>query len=79
VRLSLSWRDRDVVDVEIHAWRKRPDDQPADSAPKLEASGGGQAERAEHYGDPATIAGFGFQHPSAVQRPTGRHHQRGEA
>lgn len=62
VRLNLYWRGRDVIDVELHLWRKRPDDAtPESDGPKLEASGGGSSERASTFGDPMTIAGFGFQ------------------
>ena len=68
MRLNLYWRGRDVIDVEVHMWRRRDDDQPQGSAPKLEASGGGQAERADTYGDPATIAGFGFRSSPAKWR-----------
>lgn len=25
MRLNLYWRGRDVLDVEVHVWRKRPD------------------------------------------------------
>lgn len=60
MRLTLRWRGRDVIDVELHVWRNR-EDTTDDSGPTLQASGGGQAERADTYGDPATIAGFGFQ------------------
>lgn len=60
MRLNLYWRGRDVIDIELHAWRRRDDGQPQDGAPNLEASGGGHAERAATYGDPATIASFGF-------------------
>lgn len=60
MKLTLAWRDRDVLDVELHLWRKRDDE--TDDAPRLEASGGGQAERASTYGDPAAIVRFGFSH-----------------
>jgi len=61
VRLNLYWRGRDVIDIELHAWRKRPDQTTTDDGPRLEASGGGSSERSSTFGDPATIAGFGFQ------------------
>lgn len=57
MRLVLTIRGTDVIDLEIR-WPSKQQDQP----PRLEASGGGQAERAEPYGDPATISGFGFRH-----------------
>lgn len=66
MRLSLYWRGRDVLDVELHVWRKRDDDQPEPDAPRLEASGGGgQAERADAFGDPDTIVSFGFGRPES--------------
>jgi hypothetical protein len=59
VRFVLTVHDVDVLDVQLHwPWSTCAS---TDDAPKLEASGGGQAERAEPYGDPATISGFGFQ------------------
>ncbi len=65
VRLNLYWRGRDVLDVELHVWRKR-DDSPADlGAPRLEATSGGQAERAESFGDPDTKTSFGFGRPES--------------
>lgn len=60
MRINLYWRGRDVVDVEVHLWKMR-DEAVNSGAPTLEASGGGSAERAEHYGDPATQHGFGFK------------------
>jgi len=59
MRLNVYWRGRDVIDVEVHLWRKRDDDEQPDP-PKLEASGGGQVERADHFGDPDTAVSFGF-------------------
>jgi len=60
VRLNLYWRGRDVLDVELHLWRRR-DEPTAEAAPTMQANGGGQAERSDHFGDPATIVTFGFQ------------------
>ena len=65
MRLNLYWRGRDVIDIEAHLWRKRADDQPQPEPPTLEATGGGQAERAEHFGDPDTIVSFGFGRPES--------------
>lgn len=59
LRLNLYWRGRDVIDVEVHLWKKREDsDQP--EPPKLEASSGGLQERAEPFGGPDTAVSFGF-------------------
>lgn len=64
MRLNLHWRGRDVIDVELHVWRMRPDDEP--ERPKLAAAPGLQAsELAENFGDPDTIAGFGFGRPAS--------------
>jgi hypothetical protein len=65
VRVNLYWRGRDVLDVELHQWRKREDTPPHGSPPKLEATGGGQAERADTFGDPDTIVSFGFGRPES--------------
>lgn len=59
MRLNLYWRGRDVIDVELHVWRQRAEDD-GDEPPTLQASGGGQAERAETFGDPGTVVSFGF-------------------
>lgn len=74
MRLNLYWRGQDVVDVELHVWRKRPDDMTTDDGPRIEASGGGSSERASSFGDPATIAGFGFQsgHRHGVRMGSGQ-------
>ena len=60
MRLTLTIRDTDVLTLELHWPGKASDDGPA-----LEASGGGQAERAEHFGDPDTIVSFGFGRPES--------------
>jgi hypothetical protein len=60
MRLNLYWRGRDVIDVELHVWKKREERTLDGNGPTLQATGGGQAERAEPYGDPATQHGFGF-------------------
>lgn len=57
MRLTLSWRGRDVIDVEIHAWRKHVDEP---EQPKLMASGNLQDfSRAEPMA-PDTAVCFGF-------------------
>jgi hypothetical protein len=61
VRLNLYWRGWDLIDVELHLCRRRPDDD--DDGPTLRAHGGGQAERADPFGDPGTVVTFGFARP----------------
>lgn len=58
MRLILTMRGTTVVDLELNWPTKQAPAQT--QASTIEASGGGQAERAEPYGDPATISGFGF-------------------
>jgi hypothetical protein len=62
VRLTLYWRGYDLLDVELHLIRRRPDDDPPDhDGPALEAGGSLESsDRAEPYGDPATVVRFGF-------------------
>ena len=63
MRLTLAIGDTDVLTVELHwPWTKQPQ-QP--DGPKLEASGGGQVERADTFGDPDTIVSFGFGRPES--------------
>lgn len=57
MRLVLTVRGVDVVDLELR-WPSRKTEP--DDTPTLEASGGGQFDRADTYGDPATQHGFGF-------------------
>jgi hypothetical protein len=58
MRFVLTVRGVNMIDLEIllpiHT-------ETTGTPPAIEASGGGQMERAEHYGDPATISGFGFR------------------
>lgn len=65
MRLNLYWRGRDVIDVELHVWKQRKDDETPGNSPKLKASGGGQAERADQFGDPDTVVVFGFGRPGS--------------
>lgn len=59
MRLNLYWRGRDVIDVELHVWKKR-EDPPADDGPPLRAAGHLQdAARAEPMAHPDTVV-FGF-------------------
>jgi hypothetical protein len=58
MRLNLSWRNWDLIDVELHLVRRHDED---DDVPTLHASGSANIERADSYGDPETIVGFGFQ------------------
>lgn len=59
MRLNLYWRGRDVIDVELHLWRKR-DDEPAAEPPVIQASGVLQdADRAEPMQPDTTAFGFG--------------------
>lgn len=60
MRLNLYWRGWDLLDVELHIVRRRPDGNAADEGPSLRATDGGQAERADPFGDPGTVVGFGF-------------------
>lgn len=60
MRLILTIRGTDVVDLELR-W---PSKAAAPVAPpRLEATSGGEFDRAEPYGDPATQHGFGFSAP----------------
>lgn len=65
MRLNLYWRGRDVVDIELHVWKQRADDEQKPKQPRLQATGGGMAERAERFGDPDTIVSFGFGRPES--------------
>jgi hypothetical protein len=56
MRLVLTVRGTDVLELELR-WPGTPESEP----PGLEASSGGDFERAEPYGDPATQHCFGFQ------------------
>lgn len=68
MRLNLYWRGRDVIDVEVHAWRKRPDDSAEDDGPTLRAAGHLQSsERAEPM-TPDTAVRIGFGSPSPSSR-----------
>ena len=60
MRLVLTIRGTDVLDLELRWPNKATGEEPA---PKLEASGGHDFDRAEPYGDPATQHGFGFTLP----------------
>jgi hypothetical protein len=61
MRLNLYWRGRDVIDVEVHLWRKREDDQP-DNGPTLRAAGHLQdADRAEMVRPDTFVVGFGLR------------------
>lgn len=65
MRLNLYWRGRDVVDVELHLWRKR-DDETTSDAPKLEAAGHLQDSTRAEPCEPDTKT-FGFsQRPEAT-------------
>lgn len=57
MRLILSARSRTLLDVEILVF---PRPSAPDNGPTLRATGGIHAERAETYGDPATVTSFGF-------------------
>lgn len=59
MRLTLYWRGRDVIDVEVHAWKKRADD--GSEPPKMEAVGYlADSSRAEPTDEPDTrVFGFG--------------------
>ena len=59
MRINVYWRGRDVIDIELHIWKRR-EDSAQDDGPTLQASGGGLQERAEPYGDPMTQVSFGF-------------------
>jgi len=58
VRLNLYWRGWDLVDVEVHLVRRRPDDLGEPLV--LEASGNGQFELAEPMDTPDTSVRIGF-------------------
>lgn len=58
MRLILTLRGVPVIDLEL---RLPTNPEPEPERPTLEATDGGQAERADTYGDPATIAGFGLR------------------
>lgn len=66
MRLNLYWRGRDVIDVELHLWRTRPDDAPTDLGPTLRATGHLQDSSRSTPMEPDTAV-FGF---ASVQRPT---------
>lgn len=59
MRLNLYWRGRDVLDVELHVWRRRGDEQPEPNA-GIEATAGGNFELAEPMEAPDTTVRIGF-------------------
>lgn len=62
VRLNLYWRGRDVIDVELHVWRRRADDEPGDECPKLTAAPGLQGvSRAAPMEPDTAVFGFGLR------------------
>ena len=65
MRLNLYWRGRDVIDVEVHVWKRRADDACDDdcgcTGPALESSGNGQFELAEPMEAPDTTVRIGFR------------------
>lgn len=66
MRLNLYWRGRDVVDLEIHLWRKR-DEPKEDDAPKLEAVGYlADSSRSEPAQPDTTTFGFGSRPESST-------------
>ena len=63
MRLNLYWRGRDVLDIEAHLWRKRPDDDEPEQ-PKLQAAANlADSSRAEPMDAPDTYVAFGFGKP----------------
>lgn len=66
MRLNLYWRGRDVIDIELHIWRKR--DEASDTgAPTLEAVGYlADSSRAEATQPDTTTFGFGTR-PESLQ------------
>lgn len=67
MRLNLYWRGRDVIDIEVHVWRLRDEDD-EDEGPALQASGHlAASELADGTPSPDTYAqalSFGFgRHP----------------
>ena len=63
MRLNLYWRGRDVVDLELHLWRKREKPSPPGRGPRLQAAGQcADVTLAEPLPSPdTTVAGrFGF-------------------
>lgn len=68
MRLNLYWRGRDVVDVEVHVWKRR-DPEPVDRGPALQARAAlADTAIADPFGDPGTIVSFGFCASPGVQR-----------
>lgn len=59
MRLNLYWRGRDVIDIEMHIWKKRDEESEAET-PKLEAVGYlADSSRAEATQPDTTTFGFG--------------------
>ena len=56
MRLNLYWRGWDLVDVEVHLVRRRPDDEPVEVS-----NSGGQFELAEPMEAPDTTVRIGFR------------------
>lgn len=66
MRLNLYWRGRDVIDIELHAWRKR-EDTPDDEAPRLQAAAHPvDTSRAEPMQPDCTTFGFGIRPETAA-------------
>ena len=61
MRLNLYWRGRDIVDVEMHLWRKREDDD-SPEPPELTAGANLQDSGRSEPMDPDTVTfGFGWR------------------
>lgn len=59
MRINIFWRGFDLLDIEAHAFRRRPDEK-VEVGPKLEAVGYlADSSRAEPM-QPDTSAAFGF-------------------
>lgn len=65
MRVNLYWRGRDVIDVELHVWKRRADDDKTEEPPKLQAAAHPvDVSRAEPMSCPDTTVSIGFGRPA---------------